>query len=197
LNGRGIGPTERVDAQLTSNDRLETSVSGVRVTFNGVAAPLVSVQANEIICLTPFALDGKTSADVQVEYEGKKSNVYSMLVAPQSADFIAVVNADGTQNSLANPAPVGSTVTMYLSGLGQTNPAGVDGAVTRTSTVQPIKVPTVTGNGNTLLPTYVGAAPNEVAGVTQINFPAADPGASNSLAVYVGSALWRIYVSKP
>ena len=197
VQGRDIGPADKVDAKLTADDQLETTVAGVTVTFNGVIAPLVSVQANEIICLTPFALDGKTSADVQVEYNGQKSNIYAMSVAQQSGDFIAVLNADGTPNSYDNPASLGSSVTIYLTGLGPTSPGSPDGSVTRASGIQLAKTPLITASGNTLIPTYIGAAPNEVAGVTQINLPATDPGASNSLAVYVASAFHRIYITKP
>jgi uncharacterized protein (TIGR03437 family) len=38
-------------------------------------------------------------------------------------------NADGTQNSCANPAASGSTVTIFLNGLGVTNAAPTTGAI--------------------------------------------------------------------
>jgi uncharacterized protein (TIGR03437 family) len=40
----------------------------------------------------------------------------------------AVVNQDGTINSSSNPAPVGSTITLYGTGQGQVSPAVLDGA---------------------------------------------------------------------
>ena len=39
----------------------------------------------------------------------------------------AIVNEDGTLNSPANAAPVGSYVALYATGEGQTAPGGVNG----------------------------------------------------------------------
>jgi uncharacterized protein (TIGR03437 family) len=162
-----------------------------------VPAPLVTAQANEIVCLAPFALDGRKSAVAQVTFNGKTSNQFAMVVVTQAPDYIAVANADGSLNSAANPAAIGSTVALYLTGLGQTNPPSADGAILRDPTIQPRLIPDIRLNGSLLQPAFLGSAPGEVAGVTQINLLVVDPGASNSLAIYVGSAFGRIYVAKP
>jgi len=132
-----------------------------------------------------------------VLFEGKRSNVYGIRVAAQSPDYVAIANADGSANSDSNPAAMGSTVALYVTGLGQTDPPGVDGSITRDSGVRPLKQPPISAYGFQQVPSFFGAAPGEVAGITQINLVAADPGASNNLPVYVGSAFGRIYVVKP
>jgi uncharacterized protein (TIGR03437 family) len=47
-------------------------------------------------------------------------------------------NQDGTPNSLSNPAVVGSTITFYATGVGQTVPPGVDGVLHRSTTAAPV-----------------------------------------------------------
>jgi uncharacterized protein (TIGR03437 family) len=197
LRGRGIGPMAKAEARFAADGRLDTNIGGIQVLFDGVAAPMVTAQASEIVCLTPFELDGKASTLVQVLFEGKRSNVYGIRVAAQSPDYVAIANADGSANSDSNPAAMGSTVALYVTGLGQTDPPGVDGSITRDSGVRPLKQPPISAYGFQQVPSFFGAAPGEVAGITQINLVAADPGASNNLPVYVGSAFGRIYVVKP
>jgi uncharacterized protein (TIGR03437 family) len=89
----------------------------------------------------------------------------------------AIVNEDGTINSAAHPAPVGSYVQMFGTGLGQTTPAGVDGTITPTVDY-PKQVYSValTISQNPLFDTplpmnvfYAGPAPGLAAGVCQIN----------------------------
>jgi uncharacterized protein (TIGR03437 family) len=48
----------------------------------------------------------------------------SLTISPALA-----LNQDGTANSSANAAPPGSIVVLYITGGGQTNPAGVDGQI--------------------------------------------------------------------
>jgi uncharacterized protein (TIGR03437 family) len=197
LRGRGIGPATQAGARLTADGRLDTLIGGVQVLFDGVPAPMVTAQANEIVCLAPFALDGRTLSTAQVSFNGKTSNQFTFKVAAQSADYIAVANADGSINSLTNPAAIGSTVALYLTGLGPTNPPSLDGAILRDPSIRPRTIPSVSSFGIPQIPAFLGAAPGEVAGITQINLIVGDPGASNNLPVYVGSAFGRIYVAKP
>ena len=79
--GRGIGPQNQAGAKLTASGTLATSIGGVQVTFNGVPAPLVTAQANEVVAITPFELNGLTSAAVQVQYNGLTSNTYTFRLS--------------------------------------------------------------------------------------------------------------------
>jgi uncharacterized protein (TIGR03437 family) len=72
-------------------------------------------------------------------------------------------------NGAAHPAKVGSYISLWLTGAGQTNPAGVDGMPGAAPLPQPAAAVTVTIGGKVTVVQYVGQAPNAVAGVMQIN----------------------------
>jgi uncharacterized protein (TIGR03437 family) len=198
VRGRGIGPATKAEARLTADGRLDTTIGGVQVLFDGVPAPIVTAQANEIVCFTPFSLDGAKSTIAQVKFNGAASNQYGSSVLAQSPDYVAVANADGSANTATNPAPIGSTVALYVTGLGQTNPPGLDGSITRDATTRPLVQPLISVNGNRVDPAFFGAAPGEVAGITQINVVAQDALVGVSyMAVYVGNAFKTVYVIQP
>jgi uncharacterized protein (TIGR03437 family) len=189
LRGRGIGPEAEADAKAASGGVLP-GIAGVRVTFNGVTAPLVSVQANEIVCFAPFALDGISSASVQVQYAGLASNIYPVSVVPQNIDIIAVANQDGTLNSEDNPAAAGTVAALYITGAGQTNPPGTDGETYTSPFVTPASFPAVSVNGFVEAPAFVGASVGLVAGILQVNLFVPDPGAGAYDSVSFGARIW-------
>ena len=166
--GRGIGPQNQAGAKLTAGGAMPTSIGGVQVTFNGVPAPLVTAQANQIVAIAPFELNGLTSLAVQVQYNGFTSNTYTVPVIAQNPDILAVANSDWSANSAANPAHGGATI--FLTGLGQTDPPGVDGAINQPPLAKPVTEPAVTSYRNySAMVTFLGAAAFEVAGVSQLN----------------------------
>jgi uncharacterized protein (TIGR03437 family) len=94
----------------------------------------------------------------------------------------AALNQDGTLNSAANPATVGSIVSIFTTGLGPIAPAQADGSLVGIPlpanvlqpTVQAI-TPPIPPLGATVINlevTFAGPAPFLVAGVTQINLRA-------------------------
>lgn len=195
LIGRGIGPVIEADAAAAPAHVLP-SLAGVQVNFNGIPAQLVSVEANQIVCFVPFALDGTTSANVQVTYGSAVSNVYSIGVVAQNPDLVAVANPDGSLNSESNPAAIASMVTIYLTGLGQTNPPSVDGALNTSPAVVPRAIPQIVVNGSMEQPAFLGAAVGQVAGVMQINLFVPDPGVNGvNDSVYIGSTFFRIWTA--
>jgi uncharacterized protein (TIGR03437 family) len=195
--GRGIGPQNQVGAKLTATGTFATSIGGVQVAFNGVPAPLLSAQANQIVCIAPFELDGLQSAVVQVQYGGQTSNAYPVGVLPQNPDIVAVVNSDWSVNSQSNPAKRGSPVVLFLTGLGQTTPASSDGAINQLPPAQPRTVPAVKFWGPSGNVIFIGAAPFEVAGVSQLNLIApVVQTAQGWLGVWVDQALAYVWVAQ-
>ena len=80
--------------------------------------------------------------------------------------FAAAVNQDGTTNSASNPAPLGSIVTIWATGLGPE--AGTDGTINqRPSTIRGVAIVTTNESLEVL---YAGDAPGSVLGLSQINF---------------------------
>src|SRR6202035_2236751 len=81
----------------------------------------------------------------------------------------AAVNQDGSINSAGHPAPIGSFISLFATGEGQTSPAGVDGKPAQVPLPHPLLPVTVTIAGQTVTPQYAGGAPGEVAGLMQVN----------------------------
>jgi uncharacterized protein (TIGR03437 family) len=186
LIGRGIGPTAATPGIINSSDIVTTSVAGVEVTFGGVPAPLLSVSAGEIDCIAPFeiASQGGTTS-IQIQYNGTQSNPVQMNVEATAVEVLAVLNPYFVLNSSSNADP-DSTVTLYLAGVGQTNPPSQDGQVNQAPFAQsgvPIQLQYsepglnngVTVNAQIL---YAGAAPGLIAGILQVNFVAPPPGSA-------------------
>ena len=100
------------------------------------------------------------------------------------------MNQDGTINSASNPAALGSTVLVYATGEGQTNPAGIDGGVDALPLPQPINQPvTATLGGVPATVAYAGGVSGFVAGLLQVNvqIPQAIPaGGTIPLVLSVG-----------
>jgi uncharacterized protein (TIGR03437 family) len=102
-----------------------------------------------------------------------------------------ILNQDYSLNSPSNPALRNSIVSVYADGLGQTNPPGVDGAVTDStlSTAAASVSASVDGVDSEVL--CAGTAPGIVAGVFQVNVrvpEAAAPGSTVPLVLTAGGA---------
>jgi len=139
FNGQCLGPVEQMRASIDSDGRLPVSLAGVQITMAGLPVPLIAVQEGSIIAVTPFALPVNQNVALVVTVNGVqlKGTLQTKAFSPGLVRFLqpdgtaaaAAVNQDGTVNSQANPAPVGSVVALYATGLGQTNPPGTDGQV--------------------------------------------------------------------
>ena len=88
------------------------------------------------------------------------------------------------------PRPRGSSVAFYVTGEGQTIPAGADGSVTSIIIPPALPVSVSIGGVTTTNFQFLGEAPGEVAGVLQINvtIPTTAPAGVVPLTVTVGSA---------
>lgn len=156
--------------------------------------PIISVQDGLIVCFTPFEISGPT--DVTVTVDGQNSTPVRIAVAPVMRYILSIINQDGTVKSSANPAPQGSVVTMYVTGLGLTSPLSQDGSVSAPPLPVPVAPVSVSLNGNQVQPQFVAAADGLVAGIAQLNLhipQAAYP--STPISVAVDGAQAQIYVS--
>ena len=176
LEGQGIGPIAQT-AGIVNGNSISTSVVGVQVTFDGTPAPLLYMSSTEIECIAPFEIAGQAMTTIQVTYNSAQSNPMAVPVYASSTEVLAVLNQDFTVNSPSNPAAAGSTMTLYLTGAGQTNPASVDGEVYTNPLPLPTGTVTVNDQGTSLPVTYAAAAYGLAAGILQVNFqaPAQNP----------------------
>jgi uncharacterized protein (TIGR03437 family) len=115
--------------------------------FDRIPATVLSVTPTQFSAIVPYALDGKISTQAQIQSGGTLSNPMWLVVTPTSPGIYTVngsgfgqamaFNQDGTANSVSNPAAVGSTITFYATGVGQTIPPGVDGVLHRSAPAAP------------------------------------------------------------
>jgi uncharacterized protein (TIGR03437 family) len=189
LIGKGIGPAAVTPGIISSANVVANSVAGVEVTFGGVPAPLLSVSSTEIDVVAPFEIAAQNGlTTIQVQYNGAQANAVRMPVLQTAVEALAVLNPDGTLNSASNRAPAGSTIAVYLAGVGQTNPTSQDGQLNQAPFAQ-AGIQIQLGNAQV---SYIGAAPGLVAGILQVNFMAAQsgqvtvqaPGSSTTFSTY-------------
>jgi uncharacterized protein (TIGR03437 family) len=104
-----------------------------------------------------------------------------LTLDPSGTGQCAAINLDGTLNSAATPAPVGSIVSLYTIGAGATGQP--DGALAASAS-NLLPPPVVVVGGQLAQVLYAGPSPGSTAALTQINIrlPA---GASGRLPVFV------------
>jgi len=166
-------------------------LGGTTVRFDNIPAPLDSVSDTEILCFSPFEITDHTT--VQVESNGVFSNPVRVGVPESDIQIVAVSNEDGSPNSADHPAKPGSVLIFYVSGLGLTRPLSSDGLLNSPPLAVPI-VPVTVYFGSPVQPEFVGAAPGEPAGKTQINvrLPLADVSPST---IRINTVAMPIYVA--
>jgi uncharacterized protein (TIGR03437 family) len=200
LIGAGIGPPEPYTLQVLSSGLVSTVLSNTTVSFDSVQAPLLYADLNQINAVVPFEISGKSSTLVTISRSGQKTTPLPVPVTTATPAIFtqdgtgfgqaAALNEDGSLNTPLNPADQGSIVTLYLTGMGPTNPPGSTGAITNGPGGNLFSTTaTIEGIPSEVL--YSGPAPGVVAGVSQVNLriPA---GAGSSLsalfAIQVGDA---------
>jgi uncharacterized protein (TIGR03437 family) len=178
--GAGLGPATGVSG-APANGFYGTTLAGVSVLFDTTPAPLLYAGTSQINAIVPYDVQGKTSVRVQVQIQGSPVDSFTIAVNAAAPGIFtvnssgqgqaAVVNANGTINSPANPASAGGIVSVYATGEGQTIPPGVSGQVTTGSAStlpKPALAVAVRIQGLPADILYFGAAPQSV-GLMQIN----------------------------
>jgi uncharacterized protein (TIGR03437 family) len=190
IMGNYLASPVPASAQLGSDGRVTTALAGDVVTFNGTAGPLLYVSAAQINTVVPYGTAPKT-ASVQVQ-TGAGTDTTTLSVSQTSLALFTglVFNPDGSMNGAANPAPKGATLVLYGTGMGQTSPPGVDGAILQGPVFpQPAAQFSATvDNGSEQLPatiSYLGPLPDFIAGAMQVNvrMPDSAPPGQSSLVL--------------
>jgi uncharacterized protein (TIGR03437 family) len=224
--GTNMGPVIPLGLQLDSTGKVSTTLGGVSVYFSAeasltlyeqYAAPLTYVSATQINCVLPYEVAQLMATPwpgivwIQVHYLDRFSTLiypatYNMHLTPASPAIFtttgtgtgqaAALNSDNSPNTASNPALAGSTIAVFMTGEGQTTPAGVTGSVTCSSgcaTTDQIPKPLLpvaaSVNGQPATVAFYGEAPGLVAGVMQVNvtIPPYTRAGAASLSITVGS----------
>ncbi len=181
LFGTGMGPATLVSWQQAANlIAFPTTLEGTRVLFDDTPGPMVYTSATQVSAIVPYAVAGKTSVKVAVEYSGVKSSTVEMAVAGTAPAIFtisgsgsgqgAILNQDYSVNSTASPARRGQVIQIFATGEGVTNPVVTDGLlVPATSLAHPIAAVSVKIGDLDAPVEYAGSAPGLVAGLLQVN----------------------------
>lgn len=157
--GSRIGPSRPAVPPAGS----ASSLQGITVTFNGIAAPILFASGEQINLQVPFEVAGIESVEMQVvsleenlmergslRVSQRQPSVFLSRDATESdvpgasycgdelsrAQHSLALNADGTLNTCSRPAAPGSTVTLFLNGLGPTQPPQTTGATAAAPAVE-------------------------------------------------------------
>jgi uncharacterized protein (TIGR03437 family) len=183
--GTGIGPSNLTYGSLTAGGgALSTSAGNTQILFDGVAAPVVYASDLQTSVMVPYEVAGRPTTSIVVVNQGVQSTplVYSVRAAVpgiytqnySGTGPGAILNQDGvTVNGPGASAAKGSVVSVYMTGEGQTSPAGVTGAIAPVNVPAPwkqtpLKATATVGNLPAVVQ-YYGSAPGLVSGVMQVN----------------------------
>ena len=161
LTGQGFQPSS-TDLGTNPAESLPTQLEGVRVFFDDEPAAILSVAPGRVIVAAPEVLirfprkSGSVSPKftaVQLAYNGSLSSpvwmpvsaslpglLTSGLLNPQPSSTLAdgyVQNQNGTLNTANNPAAVGSTIKLLVTGMGATSHRVVSGSIAQSTAISP------------------------------------------------------------
>src|SRR5580658_840176 len=112
--GSSMGRTALAYSELNQSGTVASTVAGVQVIVNDIAAPIIYVSSNQIAAMVPYSVSGVTQATIQVTYQGASSAAIEVPVASSSPGIFsasasgtgqaAMTNADGSLNSSVRPA---------------------------------------------------------------------------------------------
>jgi uncharacterized protein (TIGR03437 family) len=138
-----------------------------QVSFNNVPAPVLNATSNAITAIVPFEVAGSSQVTLQVN----SATLTATLAATAPGIFPALTrNQDGTLNTAANPAMPESTVAVYGTGGGLTNPLDQTGSIAASANpLAATQSTTATVGGKPATVLFAGDVPGQVAGMVQFN----------------------------
>jgi len=175
--GAGIGPMIPAQGTLDSSGVLANEIAGTRVLFDGFPAPLFYTQDSQVTAQVPYEIAGDRRVDVEVFFQGVSRGKIALPVADAAPGIFTtgsgsgpavIINQDGSLNSPANPAASGSVITLFATGEGLGQPAGIDGKPATAPLPKPILPVTLNVGASPAEILFAGAAPG-YAGLMQIN----------------------------
>ncbi len=197
--GANIGPVVPSSLALDSTGNVARVLQGAQVFFDNIPAPLLYESESQVNAIVPYEISGNNVTQIQV-FSGMASS--AVLDVPVSAaapgvftinstNQAAVLNQDNSINGPSNPCARGSIIQIFATGEGLTSPPATTGTISGAGLNQvqlPVMV-SIGGIGATVI--YAGSAPDEVAGLLQVNAVVPQsvvPGDRVSLVVTVGTA---------
>lgn len=216
IKGTNLGPSTPVTFSIASNNTVSSTLGGVQVLFDSTPGTPTYVSSTQINVIVPWEVAGREQTVITVNYDGATSAGFDYNVVGATPAFYtlnatgagqaAALNSDYSINGpsagvvvsgttiATKPATAGSEIAIYGTGAGVTNPGGIDGTVTPTTQLYPLlnwsagsSNVTATIGGQPATVYFIGAAPDEVTGVFQVNLqvPAGVTGDAVPVAIIV------------
>ena len=195
LVGVGTGPAEGVAYQPGPQGQAPKLLGGVQVFFDGIPAPILYAQSNQVNLVVPVEMNGQPSANVTVQYQNTTVGTFVQQLSyfdpaifrwnPGVSTQAAAINQDGTVNGPAHPAPAGSIVSVWGTGLGALATPCSDGNLNVDAAVNLATGYSMTIDGQASIAIqYIGGAPLLLCGVEQINIQIPPGAPSGNFAIY-------------
>ena len=178
----------------TASTPWPTAWDGISVSFNGALAPIGYVSPTQINAQVPFEVaagtvqltvtsNGVVSAPVNVTIQPTAPGIFT-----DSSGHAAALNQDYTPNEPGNPAPVGSYISVYLTGQGAVaQPVSTGNPAPTATIVNTVAQTTATLDGAPATVSFSGLAPGFV-GLTQVNLLIPDlPAGDHHLVITIGA----------
>ena len=201
IKGTSLGPDVPVAAS-PSNNQFPKALAQTRVLIDGIEAPILYASATQVNAVVPYAVSGRPTVTVTVEYQTNRSAPLTVpVLAAKPALFTAsgdgtgqgaILNQDNTYNSAALPAAAGTVIQIFGTGEGLVTNAPPDGFLNLGPAYPAPRLPVaVTIGGQAARILYAGAAPGAVAGLFQVNaiVPENTPPGNRAVFVTVGDSI--------
>jgi trimeric autotransporter adhesin len=191
--GQNIGPSAAATLSI-SNGYVQTSLGGVGVTIDGIAAPILYVSSQQVSVQVPYTVAAgnqtliltygtATPASATVNVAATAPGLFTLNASGAGSALVLNYNAASNSysvNSSQNPALIGSTVVFFVTGEGDYAGATY---TPETGFIVPLTPPVATGVypelatlptvsiGGTVATsvTYAGPIPGSMLGLLQIN----------------------------
>ncbi len=177
--------------QTASSVPLPVSMGGVSVTVSGVTAPQYMVSPGQLNVQIPYQTAVGSSATVVVRYNGLTAS-YSFNVSATAPAIFTDQTSAPVPNGSGAP---GSTITLFVTGVGAVSPALATGAAPSSITPvgnlpKPVNEPVSVTVGGINAAVQFAGIPAGLVGVMQINYtvPSGVPAGVQPVVVTVGSA---------
>jgi uncharacterized protein (TIGR03437 family) len=108
-------------SEAASQNPLPTVLGGSRIVINGLSAPLLSANPNQINAQVPYETVGGIAAVVAIRETGASAPA-ALKVQETAPGIFVAFNQDGTVNGSSHPAAPGSALLLFVTGLGPTQP---------------------------------------------------------------------------
>jgi uncharacterized protein (TIGR03437 family) len=183
--------------QASANPNFGPQLSGVAVTVDGVAAPVIFASPSQINFQVPWETAPGPAVSIKVTRDGAESQVETVTIASPASpslflsDFtngVAWMTGAGCERTECT-ASAGTEYQLWANGLGPKNGASQNGAAAvYNGSLTPLQVPAtceLTVGGQAARVDYCGAAPGLI--IDQVNF--AYPAGVSSSAAFVDASL--------